>query len=310
MNNRSHFNSGHITLNALKESGVKHSSFRQSNTPNITKHIIAQADCIDFLKTLPDRSVQLILIDPPYNIDIATWDSFDNYIEWASKWIYEVERVLDDTGNFVVFGGIQFKNEQVGDLLELMHFIRHKTNLKMVNLIIWYYKNGMSAHRFFANRHEEIVWYVKSKKYTFNLDEVRIPFDEKTKKAYMSDKRLNPESIEKGKNPTNVWEIKRLNGNSKERVGHPTQKPSEIIERLVKALSNPGDIVLDFFAGSGSTTKVCIEQNRHSISVDIDESLKYFLNKHLEKINLFHCNSYELLTTPDSFKNHPIFNPN
>ena len=73
----------------------------------------------------------------------------------------------------------------------------------------------------------------------------------KQKKMYMRDKRLKPESIEKGKNPTNVWEISRLNGNSKERVGHETHKPVELVERLVKALSNPGDLVLDFFAGSG-----------------------------------------------------------
>lgn len=88
---------------------------------------------------------------------MAIWDTYGNYVEWASNWLFEAERVLSDTGSFVIFGGIQFENEKSGDLLELMHFIRHKTNLKIVNLIIWYYKNGMSAHRFLANRHEEIV---------------------------------------------------------------------------------------------------------------------------------------------------------
>jgi site-specific DNA-methyltransferase (adenine-specific) len=158
-----------------------------------------------------------------------------------------------------------------------------------VNLIIWYYKNGMSAHRFFANRHEEAVWLSKTKKYYFDLDSVRVEFDEVTKAMYKKDKRLNPESVDKGKNPTNVWEIGRLNGNSKERVGHLTQKPVELIRRFVKALSFEGSIVLDFFAGSGTTGRVCIEERRHSLLVDSDNRLHDYLDKHIKQIesNLF-----------------------
>ena len=81
-------------------------------------------------------------------------------------------------------------------------------------------------------------------------------------------KRLNPDNTRKGKNPTNVWEIGRLNGNSKERVGHPTQKPVEIIDRFVKALSYPGSVVLDFFAGSGTVGRVCIKEGRHCLMCD------------------------------------------
>ena len=157
-------------------------------------------------------------------------------------------------------------------------------NLRFVNLIIWYYKNGMSAHRFFANRHEEAIWLSKTKKYYFDLDSVRVPFDDSTKEMYKRDKRLNPESIEKGKNPTNVWEIGRLNGNSKERVGHLTQKPAELIRRFVKALSFEGSIVLDFFAGSGTTGRVCIEERRHSLLADSDNNLHSYLDKHIEQI--------------------------
>ena len=116
---------------------------------------------------------------------------------------------------------------------------------------------------------------------------------EETKKIYRRDKRLNPESIEKGKNPTNVWEIGRLNGNSIERVGHPTQKPLEIIRRLVKGLSYPGSTVLDFFVGSGTTGRICIEENRNSILVDNDKiSLKYF-NEHCKNMNT--DNNYEIV---------------
>lgn len=85
----------------------------------------------------------------------------------------------------------------------------------------------------------------------------------------------------KGKNPTNVWEINRLNGNSKERVGHPTQKPVEIIDRFIKALSYPGSVVLDFFAGSGTVGRVCIAERRHCLMCDIDETTIEYFNKHL-----------------------------
>ena len=137
----------------------------------------------------------------------------------------------------------------------------------------------MSAQRFFANRHEEVIWLVKSNDYYFDLDSVRVPYSEKDLKVALRDKRLNPETTRKGKNPTNVWEIGRLNGNSKERVGHPTQKPVAIIERFVKALSYPGSTVLDFFAGSGTVGRVCINEGRNCLMCDSDKtSLKYFEN--------------------------------
>jgi site-specific DNA-methyltransferase (adenine-specific) len=213
---------------------------------------------------------------------MARWDDFKNYIGWASQWLNEVPRVLKDSGSIVIFGGFQFQDESGGDLLEIIHYVRHSIPLRLVNVIIWHYNNGMSAHRFFANRHEELVWYAKTSKYIFNLDAVRIPFDAVTKEAYKRDKRLNPESIEKGKNPTNVWNIPRLNSNSKERVGHPTQKPLSVIRNLVLSLSNPGDIVLDFFGGSGSTTVASIEAGRNSIASDIDKDLTINLEKLLD----------------------------
>ena len=109
----------------------------------------------------------------------------------------------------------------------------------------------------------------------------------------MKDKRLNPETIEKGKNPTNVWEIPRLNGNSKKRVGHPTQKPIEVITPFVKALAFPGSVVLDFFAGSGTTGIACIEENRNCIMVDNDEKTSEYFKKHIESGN-YNLKDYEL----------------
>ena len=300
MPNKSHFNPGHRTMNWMKKKGILHSSAVKFKIPGKTYHGIFIEDAITFLKKLPKSSIQLIVIDPPYNLDLASWDSFGDYMNWAKQWLNEIERVLTDNGNFVIFGGYQYQNIKKGDLLEIMHYLRHNSKLLFVNLIIWYYKTGMSAHRFFANRHEEILWHAKTKKYYFDLDSVRIPFDEKTKKLYKRDKRLIPESIDKGKNPTNVWDIGRLNANSSERVGHLTQKPLEVIRRLVRGLSYPGSIVLDFFAGSGTTGRVCIEEKRHSILVDNDKKTIDYFKKHLNKMKIDEfTNQYEILNNPD-----------
>lgn len=284
MANKSHFNNAHRALNALKKNGGQHSSHIESININETYHAIFTQDAIKFLKTLPDNSIQLVLIDPPYNLDLDYWDTFENYLDWARQWLDEIYRILKPSGNCVIFGGFQYQDLKKGDLLEVLHYTRHNTKLRFTNLVIWYYKNGMSAHRFFANRHEEAIWLSKTKDYFFDLDAVRVPYDEASKKLALKDKRLNPENVEKGKNPTNVWEIGRLNGNSIERVGHPTQKPLEIIRRFVKSLSYEGSVVLDFFAGSGTTGRVCIEENRHSILVDSDIKTLEYLDLHLSKM--------------------------
>ncbi|MCF0218281.1 MAG: site-specific DNA-methyltransferase [Muribaculaceae bacterium] len=301
MPNKSHYNSGLMSINQQKRDGVQHSSAIHSVNLSRTFHALYIQDAVEFLKTLPDASVQLILIDPPYNLELESWDSIPNYLEWAKQWIDELYRVMTDNANCVIFGGFQFQDLKQGDLLEILHYTRHNTKLRLINLIVWYYKNGMSAHRYFANRHEEAIWLSKTNKYYFNLDAVRVPYDEESKKAALKDKRLIAENIEKGKNPTNVWEIGRLNGNSAERVGHPTQKPKDIIRRFVKALSYEGSVILDFFAGSGTTGAVCIEENRHSIMVDSDISLKAYFKKHQEKLDLLHAKSFEI------FEDKPIF---
>ncbi len=300
MANKSHFNAGHIAMNTLKKNGVAHSSHIETKMPEKTYHGLFTQDAVEFLKKMPDSSVQLVLIDPPYNIDLAHWDTFENYLDWAKQWLDEIYRVLSDTGNCVIFGGFQYQDLKKGDLLEIMHYTRHNTDLRFTNLVIWYYKNGMSAHRFFANRHEEAIWLSKTKDYFFDLDSVRVPYDEESKKAALKDKRLLAESIEKGKNPTNVWEIGRLNGNSVERVGHPTQKPLELIRRFVKGLSYPGSLVLDFFAGSGTTGRVCIEENRNSILVDNDPAMLNYFKQHTQSMNgSFFSAPYEVEVNPD-----------
>ena len=230
------------------------------------------------------------------------WDQRSDYLAWASRWLKEAERVLSPTGNIAIFGGLQYQGEAgTGDLLTLIQHLRDVGSMLLVNLIVWNYPNGMSAQRFFANRHEEIAWFAKSKRYFFDLDAVREPFDAETKLAYMRDKRLRPESIEKGKNPTNVWRIGRLQGNSLERVGHPTQKPRSVVDRLVKALSFPRSNVLDFFAGSGVATRIAAELGRHSISSDVDTALATYIQQQFSDLPIY-CST----TFLTSLENHPV----
>ena len=283
IHNKSHHNHALMSLNKMrKDNTLKHKTATDFTTPDRTMLCLNIMDCLDFLKAIPDESVQLICIDPPYNLELAGWDIYDNYIEWATKWLDEAYRVLSKNGSMVIFGGIQFRDVKSGDLIDIIHHVRHNTKFKLINTIIWRYKNGMSAHRYFANRHEEVIWLAKTNDYYFDLDSVREPYSEKDLEAALKDKRLNPENTIKGKNPTNVWEINRLNGNSKERVGHPTQKPVAIIERFIQALSYPGSVVLDFFAGSGTVGRVCISRGRHCLMCDSNKSSIDYFNRHLE----------------------------
>lgn len=283
IHNKSHHNHALMSLNKMrKENTLKNKVAADFIKPEKSIICLNIMDCCDFLRKIPDESIQLICIDPPYNLELAGWDIYDNYIDWAAKWLNEAYRVLSKSGSMVIFGGIQFRDVKSGDLIDIIQYARHNTKFKLINTIIWYYKNGMSAHRYFANRHEEVIWLAKTNNYYFDLDSVRVPYSEEQLKLALKDKRLNPENTKKGKNPTNVWEIGRLNGNSKERVGHPTQKPVEIIDRFIKSLSYPGAVVLDFFAGSGTTGRVCIEEGRHCLMCDSDSASIDYFNKHLD----------------------------
>jgi site-specific DNA-methyltransferase (adenine-specific) len=310
MANRSHHNAGHRGMNALRKRGGVHSSEKRvSRTPpRRTSHSVVTADCLDLLARIPDESVQLIVCDPPYNIRLAHWDVHADYLAWAAKWLAETERVLAPTGSLALFGGLQYQAEAgSGDLLTLIHHLRRNSSMLLANLIVWNYPNGISAQRFFANRHEEIAWFGKSPKYYFDLDSVREPYDEATKAAYRRDKRLRPESVEKGRNPTNVWQMPRLNGNSTERVGHPTQKPREVIRRVMRALSWPGSVVLDFFAGSCVTTRVAIEEGRHSVSCDAEPVVHSYLRKQLAMLKAGRGRTPDFEIGDALADSHPVF---
>ena len=141
MANRSHFNAGHIAMNALSKRGRAHSSTRATSAappPETTRHALFVGDCKDLLSLLPDRSVQLVVCDPPYNIRMAEWDLRSDYAAWAASWLGECERVIADTGSLVVFGGLQFQGEAgSGDLLTQMRKIgRQNRECKLNHLFL------------------------------------------------------------------------------------------------------------------------------------------------------------------------------
>jgi site-specific DNA-methyltransferase (adenine-specific) len=309
MPNRSQWNRAHIAMNGLKKAGKQHSSMASAAgvAPERTYHSALTMDCMELLRSIPDESIQLIVCDPPYNIRAAQWDDVPDYGSWVAKWLKQAERVLAPSGSIAIFGGLQYQADAgSGDLITIINHMRQASRMALVNLIVWAYPNGVSAHRFFANRHEEIAWFSKTPRYFFDLDAVREPFDDRTKAVYLRDSRLLPESIEKGRNPTNVWRIGRLNANAIERVGHPTQKPAALIRRLIRGLSYPGSVVLDFFAGSGVTVRVAVEECRHSVVADIDPALHGYLQAQLRAIP--NPGNYVLLKSVE-FKSHPLFAP-
>lgn len=284
MPSRAHKNAAHRALNAQSKRGTAHASRRRLLPAALgaTEHAVLCEDVLTLLAQLPDGCVQLAVCDPPYNIRMAGWDDRSDYLEWAARWLAELERVLAPSGNLALFGGLQYQSEAgSGDLLGLLGHLRRHSRLALVNLIVWNYPNGMSAQRFFASRHEEIAWLARPGAYYFDLDAVREPYDAATLADYSRDKRLRPETLALGRNPTNVWRMPRLSARSRERVGHPTQKPRAIVRRLVRALSPPGSLILDCFAGSGVTLRVAVEEGRHSISSDRDRKVHAFCRAQL-----------------------------
>ena len=139
IHNKSHSNHALMSLNKMrKDRTMKQKSASDFEQPEEIKVLHSIMDCCDFLKQLPDESVQLICIDPPYNLELAGWDIYDNYIEWASQWITEAYRVLSKNGSMVIFGGIQFRDVKSGDLIDIIQYVRHSTKFKLINTIIWH----------------------------------------------------------------------------------------------------------------------------------------------------------------------------
>lgn len=215
---------------------------------------VYNADAVERMAKMPPNSVDLVLTDPEYNQkDI-------------SEIIAAMKRVLKRSGSMYICGNPDIVNEHWFSQVEMPF----KTTL------IWYYKNSPKAKGRWRKSYQSIIYAHFERDAIFNEDDVRIPYQENTKKLHgrmrPSKGRLGkpmPYDTSKGALPRDVIEVPALLGHlSKERVGHPHQKPEALFEKLLLASSNPGDIVLDCCAGSGTTGIVCLKHKRKCILIE------------------------------------------
>lgn len=220
---------------------------------------IILGEAIEELRKIESSTVDLIVADPPYNLNKdygnkSDSKTFDDYIKFTIDWTTEASRVLKPTGSIYVFMGFRF--------ISYLYKVLEKDNkLLFNNWICWYYTQGIGKKKGFSPRHDDILMFTKSKKYKFNLDDIRVP-----QKFYRSVNNM------RGANPGDVWEFSHIHYCQDNRQDHPTQKPEGLIERMVLASSDEGDLVIDPFSGSGTTLRVCQQLNRNAIGIELNET--------------------------------------
>jgi site-specific DNA-methyltransferase (adenine-specific) len=250
---------------------------------------VIHADNLEVLKSLPDGGVQLVYIDPPFNTgrkqsrrtlktvrdetgdrtgfkgerystaELAMReyaDAFDDYLAFLEPRLLEARRVLADTGSLYLH--IDYREAHYCKLLLDSIFGR----AAFINEIIWAYDYGGRPKNRWPAKHDTILFYAKDpKRYHFDNAEVE-------REPYMAPGLVGPEKAARGKLPTDVWWHTIVPTTSREKTGYPTQKPLGILKRIISASSKPGDLVLDFFAGSGTTGAACLELGRRFVLAD------------------------------------------
>ncbi len=233
-----------------------------------TRHgAIYLGDALELLPQFPAKYFQVIVADPPY-FQVLTdeewdnrWKSEDDYLEWTLRWARECRRVLSKHGLMFVFGQLG-KREHVW----LHACSQLAQELPFHDMLIWDRAVGYNDRRDSFTPQYEMILVLRGDQDAlpyFDKDAVRIPYDDATIRTYLQDKRYKDrearlEHLQRGKFATNILRVPSLKGRSKEKVGHPSQKPAALIEKLLLASSRPGDPVLDPFLGSG-TTAACAE---------------------------------------------------
>lgn len=232
-----------------------------------------------WLQSLPAESADLIFADPPYNIGKAEWDSFESqqqYVEWSLRWIEPAARALKPTGALYICGF----SEILADLrLPAARFFQN------CRWLVWHYKNKANLGNDWGRSHESILHFRKSRQFTFNIDDVRIPYGNHTLK-YPEHPQAETSQYgrgdgrgrlwrphPRGAKPKDVIEIPTTCNGMHEKTPHPTQKPEELLRKIILASSNPGDLVIDPFLGSGTTAVAAEQLGRRWKGVDI--SLEY-----------------------------------
>lgn len=231
---------------------------------------IIQGDALELFSTIKDSSIDLIIADPPYNLgkdygNKSDTKSFDDYIEFSKQWLSEASRVLKEDGTIYVFMGVRF----ISYLYDIMN---RDVGLNFNSWIVWHYTQGIGKTKGFSPRHDDILMFTKSKDFVFNLDDIRVP-----QKYYRERNNM------RGANPGDVWQFSHVHYSNPNRQEHPTQKPEGIVERMVLASSNKGAMVLDPFAGSGTTLRVCQQLNRNAIGFELNSEYVAMIEARLEE---------------------------
>lgn len=233
--------------------------------------ILHEGDCLDLLPQIPDRFVKLVVTSPPYNLGKPYENRLDMdvYLEQQRKVIEQCVRVLDDRGSICWQVGNYVENGEIIPLDIVLYPIFASLGLHLRNRIVWHFGHGLHASRRFSGRYEVILWFTKGNEYTFNLDAVRVPQKYPDKKYFKGPKRGELSGNPLGKNPSDVWEIPNVKANHVEKTIHPCQFPVELVERLVLALTDPGDWVLDPFLGVGTTAIAALMHERRAIGAEL-----------------------------------------
>ena len=237
-----------------------------------------KGNCIKLLKEIPDGSVDLIVTSPPYCMKKAYEDPKDDiqtFKELHNKIFDELYRVLKKGGSICWQTGYHVANGNVIPLDYLIYEIFTSKNeqlsdpLILRNRIVWTFGHGLNSTQRFSGRHETILWFTKGENYNFDLDSVRVPQKDPGKRYYKGDHKGELSGNPLGKNPSDVWDIPNVKANHIEKTAHPCQFPSALPQRLIRALTKKGEVVLDPFMGSGTSALVALLDERKFIGAEL-----------------------------------------
>jgi len=233
--------------------------------------VVYPGDCLELLKSIPDETLGLIVTSPPYNIgkEYETKLDLDLYLRQQARVIAECVRVLSPQGSICWQVGNHVDRGAIIPLDAVLYPIFAQLGLRMRNRIIWHFEHGLHCKRRFSGRYESIIWFTKSEDYVFHLDAVRVPQKYPGKKHFKGPKAGQYSCNPLGKNPGDVWIIPNVKSNHVEKTEHPCQFPVELIERLVLALTNEGDWILDPFLGTGTSVIAAIRHGRKGAGAEI-----------------------------------------
>ncbi len=249
------------------------------HNPN-SRMTLFKGDCLKLLNELPNESVDLIVISPPYCMKKAYEDPRDDiqtFKELHSKIFDELYRVLKIGGSICWQTGYHVTNANVIPLDFLVYDIFTSKNSDLVsplilrNRIIWTFGHGLNSTQRFSGRHETILWFTKGQNYEFDVDSVRIPQKYPGKRYYKGKHKGELSGNPLGKNPSDVWDIPNVKANHIEKTIHPCQFPAAIPQRLIKALTQKDSLVLDPFMGAGTTAIASLMEERKFIGAEIKQ---------------------------------------